>query len=259
MHHVSNLVREAAWGASAMSRRVHRALGLADEDSQQAEMTSTPEGQAILPRTRAEAVAGELRRLILGGEYSPGARLRQAEVAQRFGVSTTPVREAFTSLAREGLVRQDAHRGVVVFAPSLEELREIYEIRGVLEPLATEVATRQLSEEDLQALEEVVGQMRTAEPAVYHGLNREFHNRIYAAAGRPRLYDTIATLREASASYLALTLRYDDDSYRAQVQSEHEQIVEALQARAPKQAARRVRDHLHHNEKYFGQLVELGG
>jgi DNA-binding GntR family transcriptional regulator len=70
--------------------------------------------------------------MIQARELEPGQRLRQAEVAARFGVSTTPVREAFTALAQEGFVRQDAHRGVVVFEPSLEELTETFEIREVL-------------------------------------------------------------------------------------------------------------------------------
>src|SRR5213593_1234309 len=83
------------------------------------------------PRTRAEAIAAELRRAILVGELAPGDRLRQAEMAERYGVSTTPVREAFTALAGEGLVRQDAHRGVVVFSPSVDEVSETYEIRIV--------------------------------------------------------------------------------------------------------------------------------
>jgi DNA-binding GntR family transcriptional regulator len=74
---------------------------------------------SIVPLTRSEAVAGELRRMIQSGEFPPGARLRQAEIAARFGMSTTPVREAFMILAQEGIVRQDAHRGVVVFQPSL--------------------------------------------------------------------------------------------------------------------------------------------
>jgi len=62
--------------------------------------------------TRAQAVADELRRMIEEREFPPGAHLRQAQIAKSFGVSTTPVREAFTALAREGMVQQDAHRGV---------------------------------------------------------------------------------------------------------------------------------------------------
>ena len=104
------------------------------------------------PPTRAGAVAEKLRRLIQSGEIAPGSRLRQNELAERFGVSTTPVREAFAELAREGIVRLDAHRGATVFRPSLDELIEIYEIRGALEPLATELAAARATDDELAEL-----------------------------------------------------------------------------------------------------------
>src|SRR5882724_3312464 len=113
-----------------------------------------------IPGTRAAVVARELRTLILSGEIPPGNHLRQAEIARRFGVSTTPVREAFVALAREGLVRRDAHRGVVVFSPSLSELAEIYEMRAALESLATELAATTLSARELAAIARVVERMR---------------------------------------------------------------------------------------------------
>src|ERR1044072_3141722 len=89
-----------------------------------------------MPVTPRHAVADGLPRGCLVGQPPPGPRLRQLDVARELGVSTTPVREAFTSLAREGLVQQDAHRGVFVFAPSGDEGRERYEIRIALGPLA---------------------------------------------------------------------------------------------------------------------------
>src|SRR3954449_378144 len=104
-----------------------------------------------LGSTRAAAVAEELRRLILSGELKAGTRLRQVELAQRFNVSTTPVREAFTVLARQGLVRHDVQRGVVVFSPSEKDVRENYELGIALEPLATEIAARTMGAEEPRA------------------------------------------------------------------------------------------------------------
>jgi DNA-binding GntR family transcriptional regulator len=86
--------------------------------------------------TTAKVVAERLRDEIQDGTLSPGTRLRQNEVARRFGVSTTPVREAFAQLQAEGLVRIDPHRGAVVFRPTTDDLVEFYEIREVLESLA---------------------------------------------------------------------------------------------------------------------------
>src|SRR5882724_366701 len=143
----------------------------------------SPHRSLRAPHTRAVAVAAEIRRLIQDGALQPGERLRQASIASRFGVSTTPVREAFMALASEGLVRQDAHRGVVVFEPSLDELTETYEIRQVLEPLATGLAAPRLTDAELEVLEALLGQMRSASPPQYANLNREFHRRIYVASG----------------------------------------------------------------------------
>lgn len=214
--------------------------------------------QASLPTTRSEAVASELRRMIQSGALRPGERLRQAEIAARFGVSTTPVREAFTALAQEGLVRQDAHRGVVVFEPSLEELTETFEIREALEPLATTLAADQLSELDLGALQKIVAEMRTAKPQRYFELNRAFHRRIYAAAKRDRLFEIVEQLREVAASYIAITVRQYDPSYREQVHAEHEALLAALVERDGDRAGRLVREHLRHNAQHIAKLVKSG-
>src|SRR5215218_5709527 len=105
----------------------------------------------VLP-TRAGLVAQRLRDMIESGELAPGAVLRQTEIAERFGVSTTPVREAFATLMREGVVRQDAHRSVMVFQPAADELAQIYEIRGALEPLATELAAKNITDDQVAEL-----------------------------------------------------------------------------------------------------------
>jgi DNA-binding GntR family transcriptional regulator len=215
--------------------------------------TANTPSPLLTPLTRADAVAAELRRMILSGELAGGARLRQQEIAERFGVSTTPVREAFTSLAREGLVRQDAHRGVVVFEASPDDVRENFEIRAALESLAAELAAKAITDEELAALDELLSEMRKMirrDPA-YHNrvLNPQFHSIINAAARRPRLLALVENLRGAAATYQALLVNTDmTDEYVDAVQAEHEEIVAALRARAPKRAAQAVRKHVGHAE-----------
>jgi DNA-binding GntR family transcriptional regulator len=211
----------------------------------------------VLGATRSAAVAAEIRRLILSGELQPGERLRQAELAQRFNVSTTPVREAFTALAREGFLRHDVQRGVVVFTPTAGDIRENYEIRLALEPLATELSATVIADEDLGRLESLIDQMgRTEDPLEYQPLNRAFHRTIYAAAGRPRLLELIESLRDAFEAYI----RYDaatrpDQTYFACAHREHEAIVEALVARAPSRARKLMTEHLSHNLAHFNSTV----
>lgn len=211
--------------------------------------------------TRAGLVAQKLREMVHSGELPPGTRLRQTEVAERFGVSTTPVREAFAVLTREGLVQQDAHRSVIVFQPAAKEFEEIYEIRLALEPLAAELASRYITDQQVAELEKVVGEMSTATPNRYIELNGVLHDSIYRIANRPTLFDILSRLRATAANYAKLTVTPDgeeDPDYRKAVQQQHEEIVAALKARNGKAAARIVRIHLQTTVNEITQLLGDG-
>jgi DNA-binding GntR family transcriptional regulator len=213
-----------------------------------------------LPSTRAEMVVSELRRMIQSGELPAGTHLRQANVAKQFGLSTTPVREAFTALAREGLVTQDAHRGVVVFEPQFSDLTENYEIRGVLEPLATKLAAEALTDEELADLDQLVAKMRAEKDLqIYTDLNRQFHSRIYAAAKRPRLLAMIESLRDAADAYIRLNAtRPRIATYHRQVHREHEAIAKALSKHDGARAAQLMSEHLLHNRRQLEKLTSPG-
>jgi DNA-binding GntR family transcriptional regulator len=221
------------------------------------ELTPPPTFVA-LPTTRSSAIADELRRLIQTGELRPGERLRQVEIATRFGVSTTPVREAFTSLAREGLIRKDDMRGAVVFEPNVADLQENYEIRGALEPLATELAVGRLSDMQLEELDALIRRMRREKGTDYHLLNRSLHAKIYAAAGRRRLVSIIESLRDSSDAYFRMFSSADtyNRAYAKQVHAEHEEIVAALRKRNVRAARTAVATHLDHNFEYLTRRVE---
>ncbi len=209
--------------------------------------------------TRAAVVAAQLRELIQSGELPPGERLRQIEIAERFGVSTTPVREAFVTLAREGLVRQDAHRGVVVFAPTIKELEELYDIRIALEPLATKQAAERMTEQHLAELDVLVTELAdVVGTSAYMGVNHRFHSFIYSVAERPRLAEIIDQLREASSSYLALTVRWNDPKYSRSAHAEHVEIARLLHEGTPSQTAREMRRHLESNEQQVIRLIREG-
>jgi DNA-binding GntR family transcriptional regulator len=198
----------------------------------------------LVRRTITDTLIDELREEIRAGKIKPGSRLRQLDVAERFGVSSTPVREAFAALEREGLLVSSPHRGVVVFHPTVEDLQETYDIRIPLEAVATERAVENMTDEDLDALDDLLAQMgaSTTQPAQYNRLNVKFHERIYSASKRPRMEKLIGELREASAAYLRLysTLAPTAD----QTQKEHERIVAACRRRDPKAAAKAIEAHL---------------
>jgi DNA-binding GntR family transcriptional regulator len=199
-------------------------------------------------RTTSEVVAARLRQEILRGELEPGTRLRQGALAERFGVSTTPVREAFALLQADGLVRIDAHRGAVVFRPSRDEVREFYEIREVLETLAVSLALPHLDDTRLDALQELIDEMRTSvDDARWEELNQRFHLDMYRVSGRERLCSMIANLRDGSSAYIHMFVAHQGPGERAD--DEHQRILDACRARDAAKARAAVREHMRHTVK----------
>jgi len=206
--------------------------------------------------TTAKVVAGRLRDEIQEGVLAPGTRLRQNEVAQRFGVSTTPVREAFAQLQAEGLVRIDPHRGAVVFHPTAADLLEYYEIREVLESLAVTHAIPELTPAVSRELTDLIDRMRrTSDARRWLRLNDEFHLRLYACAGRPHLTSLIDSLRDASTPYIYMFVANRKPSDQAN--DEHQAILDACMRGDAKAAQRAIRDHLRHASTELAE--QLGG
>jgi len=197
-----------------------------------------------VPRTVAGAVAARLREAIVSGELAAGAKLRQVALATRFGVSTTPVREALARLEREGLVRSHPQRGFVVFVPTVADLRRHYEIRIALEELAAAKAAEAFRTRCAAPLAALLDEMRTGPPAArYLELNQRFHSELYACADRPQLLDMIAGLRDASRAYLHI-YRASEDFPVARLDAEHRAILTACEDRDPPAAAAATRRHL---------------
>lgn len=209
-----------------------------------------------LRTTITDGLVEALRDEIRTGRIEPGSRLRQADIAQRFQVSTTPVREAFAALEREGLLVGSPHRGVVVFKPTVEDLKETYEIRIPLEALATEKAVENMTDADLAEIKRLLDRMAEAadDRKRYSKLNLEFHSAIYRVARRPKLEKLIMELRESSAAYLRLYAAQSPNG--RQTQQEHVAIYEALAARAPRRAAQAMIRHLQHTVDFVSRSLE---
>lgn len=206
--------------------------------------------------TTAKVVAERLRDEIQHGRLGPGTRLRQNEIAERFGVSTTPVREAFAQLQAEGLVRIDPHRGAVVFHPTVADLVEYYEIREALECLAVVHAIPRLTPEIARGLNELIERMRrTDDPRRWLKLNDEFHLRLYECAERPHLRSLIDNLRDASTPYIYMFVASRPPT--EQTNEEHQEILDACVRGDEAAAQRAIRNHLRHAS---GELARfLGG
>jgi DNA-binding GntR family transcriptional regulator len=208
--------------------------------------TPANSGGPVGHRTAQAAIVDLLRGEILRGEMTPGTRLLQNEIAERFETSTTPVREALRQLVAEGLLDGDAHRGVTVHDTSLEELEQIYEIRLVLEPLAIAATVENMTAEEMKAAQELVGEMESEdEPVKWIRLNAEFHRALAEAARRPRLATIVHGLRNISALYIAASLQ-EIPQRRAVANSEHRALIEAIAAGDVETAAAMERAHLEH-------------
>ncbi len=204
-----------------------------------------PQPVPVSRLTVAEQVAATLRREIATGQLKAGSKLRQVEVAARFGVSTTPVREAFALLQSEGLVQAETHRGVTVFSPSAQDLIEHYEIRMALETLAIEKTAEQFRAQDAAPLHALLDEMETITDAdAYLERNQRFHLGLYRLSGRSRLITMIEELRNASNAYLHLYAANDVPRDAHRLDGEHREILSACQANDPARAASAIRHHL---------------
>ena len=200
-----------------------------------------------------DVIYGALRKDIARGVYKPGP-IRVRAIAERFGVSATPVREALRRLEAEGLVSL-RNRQIVVNPLSLREMHEIYTIRGELESFAVRQAAPYVRDDDelLAKLESVIDDMDRFEhsPEEWRAANEEFHLLLYRKAQMPRLEQIINLLWVAVEPYLRLYVS-TAKSFRA-AQNQHRLLLQHLKAGEFDEAARIMREHLRGTEELLAQ------
>lgn len=201
----------------------------------------------------------QLRRDIGRGVYRPGP-IRIRPLAERFGVSATPVREALRRLEAEGLVTLRKNQ-IVVNALSEAELREIFAIRAELEAFALRRGAEAIRNDPtlLAELESQVAVMDRYErdPEDWRTANESFHMKIYRAAGMPRLSSMIDSLWIAVEPYLRLYVS-TAGSFRAS-QEQHRTMLEHLQAGRAKAASDVLKKHLHETEEIVAKGINSAG
>lgn len=192
--------------------------------------------------TIAVRISKVLADRIIAGALEPGSRLGQDHIADEFGASHVPVREAFRRLEAQGLVVSAPRRGVRVAGFSLEEIREVAEMRAALEGLALRNATPHLTKAILDQAEEA---NRAGDRARYvqawEEANRTFHRIILTPCGMPRLLKAIDDLHTASARFLFSGWRAEWD---APTDRDHRAILDALRAGQPELAASVLARHV---------------
>lgn len=192
-----------------------------------------------------DAIAKALREAVFTGIFAPNERLNQDVIAQQFGVSRVPVREALAKLVAEGLAVQRLNKGIRVAPLSKHDFQDIMELRALLEPQALRLSAPGLSASDYEEADAILDQVKAAtmgpEAATLHWT---FHNRLYVHANRPRLIAQIETLQLAISRYylpiwraVGLADEWDES---------HRDIVTALRDGEVEDAARLTRDQIQH-------------
>jgi DNA-binding GntR family transcriptional regulator len=207
--------------------------------------------------TRAEALREAIEDKIATGTFPPGMHLDENQLAQMFGVSRTPLREALIQLASTGIVVVRPRRGAVVADVTPQRLLEMFELMAELEAMCARLAARRMAEPEE---EELVRAHRECEVACaasdtddYFHKNERFHRAIYAAAHNGFLVEQALALHRRLRPYRRLQLRVRNRM--AASFNEHVQIVEALVAGDADAAAECLRRHILVQGERFGDLL----
>ncbi|MDH4158713.1 MAG: GntR family transcriptional regulator [Actinomycetota bacterium] len=211
------------------------------------------------PPTAQEAVLAELRRAIVSGQLKPGEQVLQDALAEQFGVSRVPLREALKILEGEGQVVYRPHRGYFVAELDVADLREVYLMRDLLESEAVRLAVPRLTAGDLRALTAAATDVDEADVlgdlVAMTAANRRFHFILIEAAGMPRLARLVRILWDATDAYRSLY--YAEPDHRAWVQEEHHAVVDAVTAGDAERAVAILREHREHAVQAVARV--LGG
>lgn len=196
--------------------------------------------------TLAESLRQKLEAAIAAGRLEPGSRLDEQEIAERFGVSRTPVREAFRLMAANNLVELRGRQGATVRNIKAQVLVEMFQVMAELEGLCARLAARRVS----QAWEDQISDIhqrlilagKTGDIDEFYDVNQEFHEAIYEASRNNFLADQTRKLRNQVAAYRRRVTRMPNriaDTIR-----EHEAIMQAILAHDPERAHSTMRDHV---------------
>lgn len=206
------------------------------------------------------SIREQIEQAILLGEFASGSRLDESQLATRFAVSRTPVREALKQLVESSLLEHKPNRGVFVKTPSVQDLLEMFEVMAELEAFCGILAARRVNQQDMQLLQSLTEDCEQAcnsgDSDHYYHANEQLHLALYRLSGNQFLAAQADALHKRLQPFRRLQLRVP---YRMrQSMQEHRKIVEAICAGDSNRAAAAMRDHVAiQGEKFNDLLADL--
>ncbi len=208
-----------------------------------------------------ERIFSVLKKMIQNGELSPGERVKEEEVAKRFGISRTPVREALKRLESLGFIERRRSSGYVVKRFNRDDIEEIYGIMGVLEEYAITLAVDNVTPSDIEKLKslltELEGALKEGDMRKVVRVNNKFHDILYGLSKRKRLIALINYFRELFNVFRRWLL-IEKESATAALR-DHWRIVELLELKDKGRLRRAIRSHINRGKKLtLKKLEEVG-
>lgn len=205
-----------------------------------------------------EVIFNTLREAIIVGELKPGERLMEVQLAEKMGVSRTPVREAIRKLELEGLVEMLPRKGAHVADLSVKDIMDVLEVRATLDGLATMLSATRITEDELKDLKHVQSQfINFVEKENLQGSIKkdvEFHDIIYRSSRNEKLIQIANNLREQIQRFRVIYLK--DYSSTKELIKEHAEIIEGISRKDPEIAQRYAQNHIRNQEETIIKAIK---
>ncbi|MBC7190303.1 GntR family transcriptional regulator [Candidatus Aerophobetes bacterium] len=200
-----------------------------------------------MAQTLAEKAYQRIKKLIISNDYPPGTSLQEPELVRKLGMSRTPIREALRKLEREKLVEIIPQKGAFVSGISPERLKEIFQIREIIEPKAAEIAASSISLSKLREIKKELLNLRNKEVedisyTKSYELDRKLHNLIISTVGNKLMIEILESLKVdiRRACHFAMAKSRNIQKFI----DEHLEIIEALETRDGNKVAQAMLKHI---------------
>ncbi len=201
-------------------------------------------------RTLSEKVYDKLKDLIMDKELERGTKITETSIAKMFDVSPTPVREAFRRLAAEGLIEVTSWKGVIIKGIDQKDLLEIYECREALEGMVGKLAARNITDENIKILEEIIDKCnKTENSETLIELNTDFHNELLKISGNERLKKMLSDLMTVILYDRNISNRYA--VRRQEIVNEHIEILKYLKKKDEQKVSTLMEQHIRNGYEFI--------